>query len=872
MKFNLRQGAHLTGLALTISMSTAAVEASPGAARTSILTVRAAPAPVERTMVKMPFVPLRGHGAPIVRVEFPNHIVGHFMIDTGASFSCMTDKFAKTLRLKSQPAFTDAGGLAMGSDHGNQSFFVRVPTMDIGMTLLDSQFILINSHEFFDFGEESVDGMIGGSMLKEGAIFIDYPHNELTIILPGGLSEAEVAALGMGSAGRVPLRTESHDPHRGISKGHYLTLTDLTLESGGKSATEDIMIDTGAPNTSVSQDVARKLSLRAVGKEAASTMGDGSIYGSIALVPKVTLGSLTLTDFKVEYPGRAHGADIPPLLGEDILSYCAALFDFSKDMLYLKPVLPPLNAAARTVALDPRAVDLGRLRTAAGVLPGASLAAQRTTSSDTDSDDSDGRDAQARIAALKAAMTGTSADARRWDQMGDQYRASKQNDRAHDAYRKSVEAYRAQAAAKPGDATILASLSGALTDAGNETEGETFARTALAAAPHAAAPLISLGWALHIRAVRLLTGAPDSVTIEGEDLAPFRALVNTLQAHPPTDAVIAEARRLDGEALAQFDRAVAAEPDQPKPLRERASFRVDSALAIDATARALKGEDVNVLGLMQSTGYVDDLQAAADRDPNNIGAQVRAAQAAGDAPFARNERGIDLREQQYWDSLPRAARKSVDRRTDRLTEIGKSADPKSAARATEALALVELDVKRHPDAAAALLDQALKINPTSTTALFSRAQLLREHQQFAAIESLFATMSGQTDSEMKQLWLCYTAAKLHNWDRAQESADAAVRLAPDSYAANLAVARISLRRSYEQTDVRLARAKSCIDRLSTLAAESGDSAKISQYRHTLALYHALHGEPEKARDIACECLIADRSDTEARDILGAITP
>ena len=829
-------------------------------------------ADTERIRVTVPFEPLSGHGAPIVEVRFANGVVGHFMIDTGAAFCCMTDTFARKLGLKSYMANYQGDELHMGSDHGRQSEAVDVKAMDIGtVTLAKYSFVILKNGEFFRFGETPVDGLLGENVFTDAAMLIDYPHDKLTLFFPGGLSDAEVTALVGSDANRIPLRDYSKNRRLGIGPGSNQFITDLTLTNGEKSYTDELIVDTGASRTSISQLAAARLDLRAVERLGEATMGDGSVFSSVAILPQVSAGDLNLAGLKVSYPGRDR-TTFPALLGEDILGFCQVLFDIRKNQMYLKPVLPPVNAAAATTPLAASHVDFTRLRTVASHLPIPLYEVEATAAASASGEDTEALPASARVAVLKRGLKGDESDAKNLDRLGNALWESGDRDSAREAYGKSVVAYRVLVAAHKDDAALLAELSIALTDSGNEAEAETVARQALALAPKSPEAQYALGSALLAQALRKLTGESQTVEVSADHLGAFNELIARLRAHPPTDDDRAAAEQLAQSAAASYDRMIALAPDAPQGYRRRADFRSRRGLGITTTLQTLRGASADPLAALYAPEVIDDIEHAADLDPKNVALSEQAAQMAIEGVIYRNERGIDLREGKTWNSLPASARKGAQKQIDRLRALAMRVDGPRAAHAWEALGVIELNGVEDRDAAVEDFKKALNADPTRTRAAYEYASMLRDDRRYDEITTLLQPLVAAHDSATARLYLCYADAHLENWDNAQKNADAALVLQPESFAANLTVAQINLERIATDPPARLRRAGECLDHAAQAMGGKPSGERAAQYRHARAIYDAMNLTPDRARTLALEALEVNRSDIDAREILGALFP
>lgn len=811
-----------------------------------------------RQVFSVSFRPWRGHGGPLVEVRLNDKVSGTFLIDTGASECTMTEKLAAKLGLKARPAFKSDNVLSF--DGYNQADFVQVKRVQIGsLTYGDAPFIILEERQLFDGGEQPLDGLIGGSLLRQFAVFFDYPRQRIDFFYPTGLSDQAVENLGIRNAHVIPLKPFQNRDDSNL----YAVSAQFTNNT--RSGKEDLLVDTGAPGTNISQKLAEQLQLSSIRKSAASTMFNGSYFGEVARVQTLRLGDFALPNHLVEYAGRK-GSEIPSLIGADVLAYCYVVFDYGQRKLYLKPVLPPLAPGSIDKPIDPNRIDRAGLRQAARLPPIPYSSSLEASPSE---DDVDG---PARIAVLQKAMKNDATDADRHHRLGRIYRAEKEKAKAQEAFAKAIEGYHAQIAAKPEDPLLLASLSEALTDADRDDEAETAARKAVVLAPGEAKTWIALGWALHARSLWTLTKQNETVALSLDDQKEHQALVAKLLADPPAPVARTRAAELGKQARDCFDKAVALAPQSPEAFQARADFHKDHGQGIVAPLRALQGETVNLWAEVYGPAFVQDMERLGRLNPDNVDVLRTLAFLDVNVPVYRNERFLDFRDQMFWRSLPKKSRQAAEEKMDRLKQLGESKDAAIAARALEALGELLWEVVHDLPQAEATLRKALVLDPSRTRAAHTLAHFLTQQRRSEEIVAFLEPRVQKQDVALDRLLLAKALEKLGRHEQAEAQVQAAVKLRPDSFTPNLALAALMLRRSSDDDSGKalLAQAGASLDKAAKQLGNDPDPDQKIAYTLLRAVHQALGGDPTAAKRQLLRVLEDNNTNTEAREVLAAL--
>ena len=811
-----------------------------------------------RTSIVIPFTPMNGHGGPLVQVRLNDRETATFLLDTGADGCVISDTLARKLGAPQAPV-RGRFGVELVNEAGKRIQFVTIKKFQMGGGVFkDGSFIVMDHRDLFKLSEQGLDGLIGATLLEQFALLVDGPQHRLALISPGGLSDEDVRFMGFGGCPPLKLKSADNFFFQDAYSRDASFLVSLDLHNGSKKSRQDIIVDTGASDTSLSFGMARDLGLIATDKGGAQTLY-GSYLSDIARVGTFNLGLLSLPNFTVSYPSMDE-ALLPPLLGEDVLASCICVFDFPKNKLYLKPVLPPLAPASGP--LDKDHVDMGRLREAAHVPYPAYEKAWGSASS------LEAVDTPARMAEKQKGLKGDNGDAEAYVKIGEMYDDDRQPAKARAAFEKAAGCYQARVKAAPKDAALLAKMAEALCRDGHMPEAEAAARSATVLAPQEPKAWIALGRVLHAESLHRLTGQDRAADIR-DDFTEYQVLVARLLKDRPTPAAIADAKALAVQARAAFGKAVAVSPTDAAASQARADFLESGGLGLASPLRELRGERFNVLREMYPDAYFADVEQVARLKPDDPEALRDGAALDADIPASRGEKGMDDRETKFFHSLPRLYREAAQAKMDRLAVLGKSADAAKAAPALEALGEVQHVVLRDDVLAEATLRQALARDPARPRAVYVLARILTNDRRYADLEALLMDQLTRADTVQDRLLLARTLDKEGQAEEAQAQAQAAWKLRPDDSETNLCLAAVLLRRSGDDP-LRLGQAGERLRAAASALGAHPGRAAAARYAVLQSIYLGLSGDPDAAEKEVLQVLDKNRTNTDARDVLAAL--
>jgi predicted aspartyl protease len=130
---------------------------------------------VKPTAVK--FAPLRAQAPLIV---LPARVNGRgplrFLLDTGASHSCLSPRLVARLGLASHGATT-----ALGAGGELSLSLTRIETLEIGKAKAHGLTVAIVDVEHVARLVRRIDGVVGNDFLRRFVVTLDYRHRKLTL-------------------------------------------------------------------------------------------------------------------------------------------------------------------------------------------------------------------------------------------------------------------------------------------------------------------------------------------------------------------------------------------------------------------------------------------------------------------------------------------------------------------------------------------------------------------------------------------------------------------------------------------------------------------------------------------------------------------
>ena len=294
--------------------------------------------------VVVPFRPtqseteFRPHQLVTVNIQagkFSLPVPATFLFDTGSTHCAISASLAAKLGLPLHP-LRDSSGNPL-KFNGKTAVGITVGQMDInGFQVKDVPINILPDEQLTQALGQPVDGILGADIWHSLAVQLDFTKNELSFIAPKNpvaysdlaftvtnLTPYDIRQIGFSKALVVPLL---HDLYT------YSALFEL--KNGTKTETQNLLIDTGTPDTAISKPVANLLGLEPAVKASYTALQNFNV--NVSWLPSLHCGDLSTTNLLVASPS-GYISGFVPRLGLDVLANYDVLFDFPHFKMYLKP-------------------------------------------------------------------------------------------------------------------------------------------------------------------------------------------------------------------------------------------------------------------------------------------------------------------------------------------------------------------------------------------------------------------------------------------------------------------------------------------------------------------------------------------------------
>ncbi len=474
-------------------------------------------------------------------------------------------------------------------------------------------------------------------------------------------------------------------------------------------------------------------------------------------------------------------------------------------------------------------------------------------------------DVLAQISTLRKEMQGDNSDAERYMSIAELYSSINESTKAKHTCDRAVGLYRKQVDMQPDDGVLLAKLGQALEGAGKTTEAESVLRRAVRTKPKEWECWVALGRFLDTEARRTVYENPASAADDAGNAAD--AATDKL-----SPGQVALAKKWTEEAGAVYDKAVAAAPEEAEVYYRRGLHRClhNALLNRIRLAAGEQADEVALLNDCFTPESLADLQHASrlsPRDYRRIGGTVLFEIYAASAEKGQVNWGTFS-----WNSLPDKSQRSIREAIARLENLAQSPRPKVAAGALEVLGILQGPVLHESRSCVANLRSALALDPSREQTWETLAATLAQTKHYDELLSICEERVRRKDSARSRILLAKAYEKMKQWDNCEKQIRLALKLEPDDFTANLALADLLLKHSDDATALSdangwLARAEYLLNKMTVRQRTQLHMVDLTLTR---GIYFALTDEVETARRWVKAVIDQDKENKFAQDILDAM--
>lgn len=507
-------------------------------------------------------------------------------------------------------------------------------------------------------------------------------------------------------------------------------------------------------------------------------------------------------------------------------------------------------------------------------------------------------DPAAEIARLQQPHKDAAAEVERCQRLVRLYRKLDRMKESKEAGARALGICRAQVREHPTDMRWLARLGDALSDAGELAEGEKLLRRAVKEAANDWESWLALARCVDRQAGREVMG--DKYIYF--HLKNEKSMIHSLFERKPTAEQIAAMRRLRQEARRYYDRAIALAPRETKPYFGRVGSLWNHAV-VEAGLRMAKGEKVDLKKVLLSPECAADLARIArlrPNDPQVIGAAALweylssvlhdKMEVEKGNPFAAL---LKASSGDLTDLLPAKSRDFIRWSKNRLEQLEKSENKKTAADAAEALVDLLLMTKGREDESSILpasynpqneteqsirdylqfgeqgdprrkilehLRRLVQLDPSRERAWDTLAGMLAQTRKLDEAVTVCQKRIAVRDTAHNRFFLAKIYAEQSRFDRAAEQLRAGLKREPKDWNCLLGLVAVLLKRSDNEA---LKQAGEELDIVEARAKEDKEEGRKLNYLLLRGFHAALSARPTEAKKYFEQVLRRDKSDTAA---------
>ncbi|HZQ48452.1 MAG TPA: hypothetical protein VFC07_15655, partial [Verrucomicrobiae bacterium] len=337
-------------------------------------------------------------------------------------------------------------------------------------------------------------------------------------------------------------------------------------------------------------------------------------------------------------------------------------------------------------------------------------------------------------------------------------------------------------------------------------------------------------------------------------------------------AQVALAKKWMEEAGAVYDKAAAIAPEEAEVYFRRGLHRCLQSALLNRirVASGERAEDVALLNGCFTPESLADIQHASRLSPWDyklIGGAVLFEIYTVSAEKGQVNWGTFT-----WNLLPDKSQRSIREAVTRLENLAQSPRTKVAAGASEVLGIVQGPVLHEPHSCLANLGRALALDPSRDQAWETIAATIAQSRHYDELLSTCEERVKQKDSARSRILLAKAYEKLKQWNECEQQIRLALKLDPDDFTANLALADLLLKHSRDTSA--LAEANGWLARaeylLNKMTARQRTQLRLVDLTLARGIYYALTDEVETARRWVKAVIDQDKENKFAQEILNAM--
>ncbi len=474
-------------------------------------------------------------------------------------------------------------------------------------------------------------------------------------------------------------------------------------------------------------------------------------------------------------------------------------------------------------------------------------------------------DVLAQITALRKEMQKDASDAELYLSIAQLYSSINESAKAKFNCNRAADLYRKQLETQVDDGVLLANFGEALAGAGKPSEAESILRRAARTAPKEWKCWVALGRFLDAEARRAVYDNPTPAPDEN-------GKVTDASSDKISPSQVALARKWSEEAGDVFDKAVHAAPEEAEVYFRRGLHRClrNALLNRIRMASGEQAEDVALLNDCFTPESLADLQRASRLSPQDyktIGGTVLFEIYTVSAEKGQVNWGTFT-----WNSLPDKSQRSIHEGITRLENLAQSPRTRVAAGALEVLGILQGPILHESRSCAANLQRALAMDPSREQAWETLAANVAQSKHYDELLATCEERVKQTDSARSRILLAKAYEKLKLWDECEQQIRLALKLDPDDFTANLALADLLLKRGQDSTALSdangwLVRAEYLLNKMTPRQRTQLHMVDLTLAR---GIYFALTDEVETARRWVKAVIDQDKDNKFAQEILDAM--